>query len=36
LAIGLLWVLERSVGFNVPLVPIAKSILGIKSASAST
>jgi HupE / UreJ protein len=36
MAIGLLWVLERSVGFNVPLIPMAKSILGMKSASTPT
>jgi len=32
-AIGLLWVAERSTGFNVPLIPIAKAVLGMKSAS---
>jgi hypothetical protein len=36
IAIGLLWVMERSVGFNVPLIPIAKAMLGMKTASAST
>jgi hypothetical protein len=29
--IGLLWVAERSMGFNIPIVPIAKSMLGMKS-----
>jgi hypothetical protein len=29
--IGLLWVAERSMGFNVPLVPMAKAVLGMKS-----
>ena len=36
IAIGLLWVMERSVGFNVPLIPIAKAMLGMKSETAST
>jgi hypothetical protein len=36
IAIGLLWVAERSVGFNVPLVPLAKAMLGMKSDTAST
>lgn len=36
MAIGLLWVAERSVGFNVPLVPLAKAMLGMKSESATT
>jgi len=36
MAIGLLWVAERSVGFNVPIIPLAKAMLGMKSASAST
>lgn len=36
MAIGLLWVAERAVGFNVPIVPIAKAMLGMKSDSAST
>jgi hypothetical protein len=29
IAIGLLWVAERSTGFNVPIVPIVKSVLGM-------
>jgi hypothetical protein len=29
--IGLLWVAERSLNFNVPLVPMAKAVLGMKS-----
>ena len=29
--IGLLWVAERSLGFNVPIVPMAKAVLGMKS-----
>lgn len=33
MAIGLLWVAERSTGFNVPLIPIAKAVLGMKSAT---
>jgi hypothetical protein len=28
--------MERSVGFNVPLIPIAKAMLGMKSETAST
>jgi hypothetical protein len=35
MAIGLLWVAERSVGFNVPLVPMAKAVLGMKSSAAT-
>lgn len=35
IAIGLLWVAERTMNFNVPLVPIAKSLLGIRADSAS-
>lgn len=34
IAIALLWVAERSVGFNVPVVPIVKSVLGIGSDTA--
>ena len=29
MAIGLLWLAERSLGFNVALVPLAKSVLGL-------
>jgi hypothetical protein len=29
IAIGLLWVAERALGFNVPLVPIARAVLGL-------
>lgn len=36
MAIGLLWVTERAIGFNVPLTSIAKAMLGMKSDSAST
>lgn len=32
-AIGLLWVAERTMGFNVPLVPIVRSVLGVGSDS---
>ena len=32
-AIGLLWVAERTMGFNVPLVPIVRSVLGMGSDS---
>ena len=35
IAIGLLWAAERTLNFNVPLIPIAKSILGIRADSAS-
>ncbi len=35
IAIGLLWVAERAMNFNVPLIPIAKSMLGIRRDSAS-
>jgi hypothetical protein len=35
IAIALLWVAERSIGFNVPVVPIVKSVLGIGSDSAT-
>jgi hypothetical protein len=31
MAIGLMWLAERSLGFNVPLVPLAKAVLGMKS-----
>ena len=31
IAIGLLWVAERSLGFNIPIVPMAKAVLGMKS-----
>jgi hypothetical protein len=36
IAIGILWASERAIGFNVPLVPIARSILGIGSPSSTT
>ena len=36
MAIGLLWTAERAMGFNVPLVPIAKAVLGMKDGSATT
>jgi hypothetical protein len=29
IAIALLWVAERALGFNVPLVPIARAVLGL-------
>jgi hypothetical protein len=35
MTIGLLWVAERSVGFNVPLIPMAKAVLGMKSSTAT-
>lgn len=35
IAIGTLWLAERSLNFNVPLIPIAKSLLGIRPDSAS-
>jgi hypothetical protein len=35
IAIALLWVAERSMGFNVPVVPIVKSVFGIGSDSAT-
>jgi hypothetical protein len=35
IAIGLLWVAERTMNFNVPLIPIAKSLLGIRADSSS-
>ena len=35
IAIGLLWVAERTMGFNVPLVPIVRSVLGMGADSAS-
>lgn len=35
IAIGGLWLAERALDFNIPLVPIAKSILGIRPDSAS-
>ena len=35
IAIGLLWVTERTMNFNVPLIPIAKSLLGIRADSSS-
>lgn len=36
IAIGLLWMAERSMNFNVPLVPIVKSVLGIDTGSPSS
>jgi hypothetical protein len=36
MAIGLLWAAERSMGFNVALVPLAKAMLGMKSDSTTT
>jgi hypothetical protein len=36
MAIGLLWVAERAMGFNVPLVPMAKAVLGMKDSSNAT
>ena len=36
MAIGLLWVAERAMGFNVPLVPMAKAVLGMKAGGAAT
>ena len=36
MAIGLLWAAERSLGFNVALVPLAKAVLGMKSDSTIT
>lgn len=35
IAIGMLWLAERTMNFNLPLIPIAKSILGIRPDSAS-
>lgn len=35
IAVGLLWVAERTTNFNVPLIPIAKSLLGIRADSSS-
>jgi hypothetical protein len=35
MAIGLLWVAERAIGFNVPLVPMAKAVLGMKTDAAT-
>jgi hypothetical protein len=35
IAIGLLWVAERTMGFNVPLVPIVRSVLGMGADSTS-
>ena len=36
MAIGLMWLAERSLGFNVPLVPLAKAVLGMKSDTTTT
>jgi hypothetical protein len=36
IAIGLLWLAERSFEFNIPLIPIVKSVLGIAVDSAAT
>jgi hypothetical protein len=35
MAIGLLWMAERSLGFNVALVPLAKSVLGLGGGTAT-
>ena len=35
IAIALLWVAERSIGFNVPVVPLVKSVFGIRADSAT-
>src|SRR5215207_2547101 len=35
IAIAMLWVAERSIGFNVPVVPLVKSVFGIRADSAA-
>ena len=36
MAVGLLWMAERSLGFNIALVPLARSVLGLSSGGAPT